>query len=494
MTSKPQQINVALVGLGPHARRIYYPFLASLHEEGKLSIKLVVDLENKKDTIREYLHGQPAQPDKILLLNTKEQIHPLKTDPEFDRLLDELNITHVIISSEPKSHKAYLTTCIKKSLAVLVDKPITSPAGLMSSSIDQVRKASNQIVSDVTELINLSKQYPASRVLVQAQRRNHEGYSQVLKCLNDVVAEYGVPITYINIHHSDGMWNMPDEYFSRENHPYKYGYGKLMHSGYHFVDLLTRIEGINRQLTTKRPDSVSVFNQFLRPIDHISLVQPKDYETLFSEKGFAQYSQKKSLDVMSTFGELDNYSQIQFSKGDKVVTTAQMSLMQSGFSQRSWTELPKDTYKSNGRVRHESVNIHVGPLLNLQVHSYQESQEHEYTQDKQSVGGKDHFDIYIFRNSNLLGGKPFELIKFGDRHAANHRKSKGYLGHNEHARLRTLRELLGNSVSESELSSHLVSVSLTAAICYNQGLQQQGLVPYSKYTMSQLRKGLKIDA
>jgi hypothetical protein len=30
---------------------------------------------------------------------------------------------------------------------------------------------------------------------------------------------------------------MPSEYTSREGHPYRYGYGKLVHSGYHFVDL-----------------------------------------------------------------------------------------------------------------------------------------------------------------------------------------------------------------------------------------------------------------
>ena len=85
--------------------------------------------------------------------------------------------------------------------------------------------------------------------------------------------------------------------------------------------------------------------------------------------------------------------------------------MQSGFSRRSWYNLPKDIYKGNGRVRHERLNIEVGPLMNIQIHSYQayEISEKERIFNN-NVGSIEHFEIYIFRNCNLIGGKPFEKI------------------------------------------------------------------------------------
>lgn len=55
-----------------------------------------------------------------------------------------------------------------------------------------------------------------------------------------------MPINKISISHSDGNWNMPSEVIFRENHPYKYGYGKMMHSGYHFIDLLSWFMEINK--------------------------------------------------------------------------------------------------------------------------------------------------------------------------------------------------------------------------------------------------------
>ncbi len=109
---------------------------------------------------------------------------------------------------------------------------------------------------------------------------------------------------------------------------------------------------------------------------------------------------------------MDNYSQFQLLKDDKVITTAQMSLMQSGFLQRGWNKLPIDTYKGNGRIRHESVVIHIGPLLCIQIHSYQSSEVHDKNAYA-NVGSYGHFDIYIFRNTHLVGGKPFESINFG---------------------------------------------------------------------------------
>ena len=79
------------------------------------------------------------------------------------------------------------------------------------------------------------------------QRQYHRGYEKIKDILTKVVNEYKVPITNIDIFHSDGAWEMPHD-LDKENHPYKYGYGKLFHSGYHFIDLLSDFIKINDSL------------------------------------------------------------------------------------------------------------------------------------------------------------------------------------------------------------------------------------------------------
>ena len=50
---------------------------------------------------------------------------------------------------------------------------------------------------------------------------------------------------------------------------------------------------------------------------------------------------------------------------------AVVSLLQNSFSRRGWFAPRQDTYKGNGRVRHEWLILNVGPLLSVHVDSYQ---------------------------------------------------------------------------------------------------------------------------
>ena len=88
-----------------------------------------------------------------------------------------------------------------------------------------------------------------------------------------------------------------------------------------------------------------------------------------------------------------------------MLTYANLNLLHYGFSRRAWIE-SKDYYKSNGRIRHESINIQVGTLMNVQVHSYQSKEIKDRTDctSEEEVGGLEHFDIEIYRNSDLIGG------------------------------------------------------------------------------------------
>lgn len=88
--------------------------------------------------------------------------------------------------------------------------------------------------------------------------------------------------------------------------------------------------------------------------------------------------------------------------------------------------------------------------------------------------------IYIFRNSNLIGGKAFEKIQFGNEDIQQN-DSEAYIGHNEFARYETLDELIYDKPSQSELRSHLATNKLLSEIYKNHARQTSGKIPFSKF-------------
>ena len=452
--SKYSEYKVILVGLGPHAKRIYI----NLFKKYKINLELLVDLKSQKEKIKEFLNENNFTKTELFLIDDSYKdltSLPDSVSANLKKSIKSKNIKYAIISTEPKAHFMYAKFFLENDINILLDKPITAPINC-NTDVNQARK----IKEEYDELCKLyeSKKNKIN-FMIQCQRRFHEGFIFVKNLLKEIIQKYNIPITYIDIYHSDGMWVMPNEYLSRENHPYKYGYGKLFHSGYHFIDLLTWILEINNLTRNKHINNAEMFCSTFNPVDALNAINNNDYKNIFNtdkfEKAFENYETN-----LENYGELDFHSIINFKNNNRIITNCSLNLMQSGFSRRSWCDLPKDIYKGNGRVRHERLNIHVGPLLNIQIHSYQAYEISD--KDKplnNNVGSIEHFDIYIFRNSKIIGGKPFEQIDI----ATLSEKDKEYFcGYNEKARENCFISFLDNSNQDSDLLKHKASIELVS--------------------------------
>lgn len=71
--------NVALVGIGPHAKRIYLPYF----KKHKVNLALVIDLNSQKENIKTYLKDNGFKNTKIFTIDD------LQKDDE--HLSDELS-------------------------------------------------------------------------------------------------------------------------------------------------------------------------------------------------------------------------------------------------------------------------------------------------------------------------------------------------------------------------------------------------------------------
>lgn len=450
--------NIILVGLGPHAKRIYIKYL----NKHKIAPKLIVDLKSQRAKVEEFLRENNLEGVPCYYVNDAERDFlelSYETKSYLSQFITSNNITHAIISTEPKAHYAYSMFFLDQNVSILMDKPITAPTDVINN-ISKAERISS-------EYDDLCKKYKMKKSIndkltfsIQCQRRFQKGYVFVKKILEEIVEKYNVPITYIDIYHNDGMWNMPNEFVERENHPYKHGYGKLFHSGYHFIDLLTWLLDINSKLENKKINKCSIYSESYKPRDFFYNFNNENYVQLLHTNKF--HDLLLDDEKFKNYGEIDVHSIINFYNCNNLITNCSLNLMQSGVSRRAWTELPKDAYKSNGRIRHERVNICVGPLLNIQVHSYQAYE----IRDKEKHGGAgvgdiEHFDIYIFRNVDLIGGKPFEMIRLED---IEKRDKKLFIGFNEKARERCLIDFLNNVTNDSDILLHKQSIMITEMI------------------------------
>ena len=444
--------NVALIGLGPHAKRIYLNYFK--HHKGKVDLTLVVDVKSKEQEIREYLDANNFNTTKIYTIDdeNKDDKHLTKKESLcLIKICDTLKISHMLISTEPKAHNMYIEFALKNNINVLTDKPITVGKNMTNkNNIEQIKKDYYNILKLANESKAICK--------VMCQRQYHKGYIYVKNLLDEVVKKYQIPITYIDIYHCDGNWEMPHD-LDKENHPYKYGYGKLFHSGYHFIDLLSDFIKINRQLpNSKKITTGEVFSNCFTPNDELGVFNTDDYLRIFNEQEIPQFYHENNKMNFKKYGEKNYYGMLKLKNSyNQTITNVNLNLLHYGFSRRGWIK-SKDYYKKNGRIRHERINIQVGPLLNIQIHSYQSKEIKDITNEEEMVGGLEHYDIDIYRNVDIIGGKPFERIKLGDLYTE--KEKKNMLGYNELSRDMFLNNFFNNKCEKGDIKDQALAIEI----------------------------------
>ena len=438
-------VNLALIGCGFHAKRIYVKYLKDRH----LPPKLIIDVLSNKEDIMHLIH-QNGWADTRTYFVTPENSYDSFRDDEQREILDlfvVLGIDKAIISTPPEVHVPYSELCLKAGIKVLVDKPLSAPRNISSGN-------SQELLDDLKSLLRYDK---GDNIIVQCQRRRHDGYKYVKELIREVDRKYGIRPHFIDIYHSDGRWDFPDEIAMLRNHPYTTGYGKLLHSGYHFIDLLAFL--------TDEVDyeGFDLFSYRHSINDFKTQVPDSFYMATFGINN-------KQLFTDEGHGEIDSYSLIQLKDRGRVKTTASINLLHTGFSRRSWGVAKADLYKGNGRLRHERVNIQIGPLMNIQVHSYQSTEVHGDQQlSREEFGGLEHFDIHIFRNAELIGGEPYKLVTL----ESLENTTGPNVGQNENARYQLVNDFLADKESNSAISSHIRTNILLASIAKSMHENQQ---------------------
>nr|BBG91919.1 hypothetical protein [Streptomyces sp.] len=480
--------NVLVIGVGPHARRNHLPGLLAGRQAGLVGTVAAVDIPDAAVAIAEFntaFEGQEVPYALVEPFDSNRKTLPPPARRTLDALVRQCAVDAVVISTEPAFHMVYAHWALGHGLDILLDKPLSVHTDCSS---DPGQAAA--ILTDFDELLDhygtVREQSPQTLVTVQCQRRYHPAFRTMKRLIAEVTAETNCPVTSIQSFHSDGQWRMPNELIDITYHSFDLGYGKCAHSGYHFFDIVPWLLEAG-ETPGKTLDTVEVHANVIRPGDFLSQLGLGDYDRLFS--GFAAtnpYSEAELRSLTAGFGEIDAFVSLACKSGGRTLTLGSINLVHNGFSQRgSATPVYANLYKGNGRVRHESHIIQQGPFQAIHYHSFQTLADSGRPRDPHALGGSEHVEVHVFRNSNFNGRwTTCETFRYDDLAVAGSPHGEREEPTQSASRHRAMREFLeyinGKRSREqmaSELTSHRRSSTLMAGAYLSAARQWSGASP-----------------
>ena len=273
-----------LIGVGPHAKRIYIPHLKELEMEGRAKLVCAIDVDANRELVTGY--RDKAMP------NVQLAFVPIFTDHmpttvliELNALIVKLKISCVIISTEPLAHKVYGLWAISHGLNVIMDKPVTTRKAV-TTNIEQAYGIAKDY-DDLEAAYKTGQRYSQTFFLITSHRRYHPGLYCTFDMIKEVTERSGCPVTNIITTHCDGMWRLPSEIVDQKYHSFNTGYGKVSHSGYHFLDMVYRFVKAG-WTAKKRPDRVEVVSSFVLPNGFQKSFNYEDYKHVFGAEKYAK--------------------------------------------------------------------------------------------------------------------------------------------------------------------------------------------------------------
>lgn len=444
MTGAPPP-HLLLVGVGPHAHYKHLPMICRAVRSGLAAGYSILELETARPRLEALVRTLDVKPERIVTIpdhRHRGEWYTGHSDAALEELCRERPALKVLIATEPKAHFPYLRWCMSRGRDCLVDKPISIPMS-PDNVIDPLR-----MTAELRELIALARARPGG-YSVMTPRRYHRVYETLRRYAGWLVRRLGVPVTYLSIYHGEGVWNTPTEYLEREDHPYRYGYGKLLHSGYHYVDILARLLELSAPLAGETV--LDVATRVARPEDQQAQMRPV--------YGRMEGAVPVEPAAGHPFGETDLAASFAVRRQGtgEVVTLGNLALLQTTTSLRSWWRLPDDVYNKTGRFGVEEIRLNLGFLVSLSVRILKVPVEVNGRHSRHAIF-RDELDITVWRNGNLLGSPALDR--------RSNRSADSYL---EAGRWRLFRNWLRGQENRSRIEQHLRSVEILEALLLSAG-------------------------
>ncbi|WP_292365558.1 hypothetical protein [Mesorhizobium sp.] len=351
----------------------------------------------------------------------------------------------VVVATEPQAHEAYLRHCILEGYDTLTTKPMLLP--IKNGTFD-----GPSVFRRTADLLSLSPATADARHSLLVLGRHHEVYDKSVRAqASHMVDILGTPITSVNLKTAGGVWNVGSEFSTRDDHPYKHGYGMLMHGAYHYVDILARMLLINRRLYPDADFVMKISGYAAFPADQD--VRVTDCVT----KRLSHHSESMSmLQPGIRYGETDIVTafSLQFKNTRKVLALGNLALEQTTPGMRSWGPFPEVPYNINGRLHCTDVDVRLGTVFSVNGNVVKVPLGSRKGQN--DLRGKNLATITTRANAYVAGTQEFIAE---ERIARPYGNSFSYAAESE-----LFEAWIEGRKTYSELASHLLGAALISAL------------------------------
>lgn len=326
----------------------------------------IIDLKSQKQFIEQRLAKVSFQPKSVFYLPENFTTEAWSNETDYEDIIlgiaKKEEHVKVYIATELRAHEGYLKFCIDHGIDSLVEKPVLAPMstqGFVSNRINSTMRGLTQKAAET-----------GSKHSVMSLGRYHPIYNDiVLSELGKLVAELQAPVTSFHLRAAGGVWNLHREYESREDHPYKYGYGMLMHGAYHYIDLVSQFILLNRLVYPDQQLRLTLSSYGAYPSDQNSRI-PKKYREFFDDDEPNWSDTSSSTNI--SYGETDIVTsfRLQDVATNKTITLGTLSFEQTTPSIRNWKDIPEGLYNKNGRTSRVDIEAQLSTMHAVNVECY----------------------------------------------------------------------------------------------------------------------------
>src|SRR3989344_2345158 len=364
--------------------------------DGHINGYSIIDLFSNQDWIEQKLQKVNVQPELKYFIKVSKENNKWADKDDFQTIFDKIINTKgeikVYIAAELKAHEEYLQYCVENAIDSLTEKPIFSP--IKNGKFDP------SLIDEKMKYLMLLAQKSNAKHSVTSLARYHEIYNdKAIEKIKERIIKYEAPITSLHLRFAAGVWNSHIEYENREDHPYKYGYGMLMHGAYHYVDVITQFLLLNYLIFPNDNLQLTLSSYGGFPADQNDRISKK-YSTLFDDNK-PKWSDKSKY--RTDYGETDIVTSFQLFNvtTNKVITLGTMSFEQTTPSIRTWKKIPVKIYNKNGRTACADLEAQLSTLFTLNLKCF----------DVPAKGEIDHIKAFARietrANAPLLSGEEF---------------------------------------------------------------------------------------
>lgn len=435
--------HLVVIGFDEIVANKYMGPIIAAQAAGHINGYSVIDLELARAEVEQRTCKVSLPPKQVhYIIASREELlaHAEKwCAPVLDQLRQQHPQLMIYIATEVASHEWYLRYCVQHNIRSLVEKPVLAPLqnGVFAPEL---------IDPKMRELTNTAAGHESLHSVMILSRYHAIYNGQFINPLRERAIRYHAPVTSIHLRAAGGVWNRHEEFLSREDHPYKYGYGMLMHGAYHYIDVAAQLLELNTLVFPDREFEMTLsgFGAFPRDqnirIPRPAAEQLDDYRPNWAETDGKTHPMGET-DIVSSFWVREKNS-------DKVLTTGTLSFEQTTPSIRTWRDIPPDLYNKNGRTSLVDVEAQLSSLHAANVRVFDLPIETGLTVDRIDAFAR----VETRSNASLLRDEKF-----------NDSATFGGVFHSDSNRL-LMEHWLAGKEDRSLLHSHRLPMRITQAL------------------------------